>query len=283
MEEEKQQMQARIDTLEKTVHTLRGNLRTAVKAANHGTADFKQGEPNFAFLVLQEHPYGREMLKQLLDKNLRPKIVIEENDGKEAPKEREKFEKRIEGHPLAPEIAEQCTKHGIERVTVPHHNLAPCLVHLQRVKPRLLVLGGTRIIREPVLSFPLDGVINAHPGLLPECRGSASPAWSVYHDIKIGSTCHICEPGIDEGDILVKREIPVKRAFTYNDLCYYTLQMSGTLMTEAVAHYAEHGNVDALRQKQGESPHPTFQNAPDEVLEVVYKKLDQQTYKHYVD
>lgn len=276
-------MQAQIDTLEKTVDTLRANMRTAMKAARDGTADFKQGEPNFAFLVLQEHPYGREMLKQLLEKGFRPKIVIEENDGKEAPKEREKFEKRIEGHPLAPEIAEQCTKNGIECVTVPQHNLAACLIHLQRVKPRLIVLGGTRIIREPVLSFPLDGVINAHPGMLPECRGSASPAWSVYHDIKIGSTCHICEPGIDEGDILGKREIPVKRNFTYNDLCYYTLCMSGTLMTEAVTHYAEHGNFDALRQKQTESPHPTFQNASDEILEAVYKKLEQQAYKHYVD
>lgn len=276
-------MQARIDELEKTVKTLRSNIKTAMKAASNGTADFKQGEPNFAFLVLQEHPYGREMLKQLLAKNLVPRLVIEENDGKEAPQERAKFEKRIEGHPLAPEIAEQCKAHNIECVTVPQHNLSPSLIHLQRVKPRLLVLGGTRIIREPILSFPVDGVINAHPGLLPECRGSASPAWSVYHDIKIGSTCHICEPGIDEGDILFKREIPVKRGTTYEDLCYFTLCMSGTLMTEAVAHYAEHGNFDALRQKQGESPNPTFRNAPDEVLEEVYKKLSEQTYKHYVD
>merc|ERR1719398_433806 len=83
-------------------------------------------------------------------------------------------------------------------------------------------------------SFPVDGMINAHPGLLPECRGSASPAWSVYHDIKIGSTCHICSPGIDEGDLLIKREVPVKRGYTYNDLCYFTLSLSGTLMVEAV-------------------------------------------------
>merc|ERR1719238_226869 len=210
---------------------------------------------------------------KLLERGFVPKIVIQEDDGKEAPKEREKFEKRIEGHPLAPEIAAQCEANSIELVEVPQHNLSPCLIHLQRVKPRLLVLGGTRIIRDPVLSFPLDGVINAHPGLLPECRGSASPAWSVFHDIKIGSTCHICEPGIDEGDILIKREVPVKRGHTYNDLCYYTLCLSGTLMTEAVTYYAENASFDKLRQKQEESPNPTFTNAPDEVLEEVAKKL----------
>jgi len=273
----------KLEELEKETKKLRGNLRTCMNAANVGTADFRKGHPNFVFLVLQEHPYGREMLKQLLEGGWKPRLVIQENDGKVAPEERAKFEKRIEGHPLAPEIVEQCESNGIEHVTVPHHNLSPSLAHLMRVRPRLIVLGGTRIVRDPILSFPVDGVINAHPGLLPECRGSASPAWSVYHDIKIGSTAHICEPGIDVGDVLIKREVPVKRGYTYNDLCYFTLRLSGTLMTEAVAHYAETGNFDALKQKQGESPNPTFLNASDEVLEEVHRKLKEQTYKHYVD
>lgn len=279
MEEQKQ----KVEDLEREVKALRGNIRTCMKAANSGTAEFKKGEPNYAFLALKEHPYAREMLKQLLAKGFKPSIVIQEDDGKIAQEERGKFEERIKGNPLAPEIEEQCSANGIENVTVPHHNLAACLTHLERVKPRLVVLGGTRIIRDPILSFPLDGVINAHPGLLPECRGSASPAWSVYHDIKIGSTCHICEPGIDEGDILYKREVPVKRAHTYNDLCYLTLCLSGTLMTEAVTYYAENGTFKDLKQKQGESPNETFVNASDEVLEAVYTKLKEQKYKHYVD
>jgi len=93
----------------------------------------------------------------------------------------------------------------------------------------------------------------------------------------------MCVSGIDEGDVLIKREIPVKRGYTYNDLCYFTLHMSGTLMTEAVTYYATHGNFNGLRQKQTDSPYPTFLNAPDEVLEEVNRKLTQQTYKHYAD
>ena len=70
----------------------------------------------------------------------------------------------------------------------------------------LVVLGGTRIIRGEILDHPEHGVINAHPGILPTCRGSASPAWSVYHELPIGSTCHFCDRGIDTGNILVRRE-----------------------------------------------------------------------------
>jgi len=45
---------------------------------------------HFSFLVLEEHPYGREMLRILLENNLVPSMIIQEvsNVGDE---EREKF------------------------------------------------------------------------------------------------------------------------------------------------------------------------------------------------
>eukprot|EP01064_Diplonema_japonicum_P012127 TRINITY_DN1959_c0_g2_i1.p1 TRINITY_DN1959_c0_g2~~TRINITY_DN1959_c0_g2_i1.p1 ORF type:complete len:270 (+),score=62.08 TRINITY_DN1959_c0_g2_i1:64-810(+) len=241
----------------------------------------------FAFMCLKEHPYGREMLKQLIAAGLKPVIVIEEDGGPRADgrvsvatEEREKFLERCKGHTIQDTIEAQTKEHGIERVDVPQHNKEECIVHMKRTNPDLLVLGGTRIIRDPVLSMPKDGCLNAHPGLLPDCRGSASPAWSVYHDIPVGSTCHFCTSGIDEGDIVGKREIPVKRNHTYEDLCYFTMVLSGTLMTEAVTKYYG-GVLEDARTKQGSSDHPTFKNAPDEVLEVVHQKLKDGKYKHY--
>ena len=69
---------------------------------------------------------------------------------------------------------------------------------------------------------------------------------------------------------------------TYEDLCYHTLVLAGVLMKEALMAY-EMGQWNEMRRPQGESEHPTFRNAPDEVLEVVYKKLEEQTYAYYVD
>ena len=132
------------------------------------------------------------------------------------------------------------------------------------------------------LDFPKDGVINSHPGLLPDCRGSASPAWSVYHDIPIGSSTHFCDNGIDTGELLIRREIEVKRGMTYEDLCYETLVLAGVLMKEALMSYQE-GRWDEMRRPQGTSEFPTFRNAPEEILQVVYEKLKQETYAHYID
>ena len=237
--------------------------------------------PKFAFLLLHEHPYGREMLRQLLSAGFEPLLIIEEASDV-ARVEREKFLERIAGHPVAPTIEEQALGRGIERRQIPLHTSPALLAELDSLDLDLIVLGGTRIIRGPILSFPRHGVINSHPGLLPECRGSASAAWSVLHDIPIGSSTHFCDEGIDTGDLLLRREVPVRRGMTYEDLCYETLVLAGALMTEALVAYSQ-GRWDEIRHPQGDSPWPTFKNAPDEVLEQVRRKLKDQTYAHYVD
>ncbi len=238
-------------------------------------------KPRFAFLLLKEHPYGREMLRQILSEGFVPEIIIEE-DSPIGDEEREKFLERIAGNPIAPTIEEQSQENGIPVVTVGIHKSPQVMPHIEGKELDLIVFGGTRIIRGDILDYPKHGVINSHPGLLPECRGSASPAWSVYHDIRIGSTCHFCDNGIDTGEMLLKREVPVKRGMTYEDLCYETLVLSGVLMKEALMAYDD-GRWSDMRQAQGEGEHPTFRNAPEEILEVVREKLSRQTYAHYVD
>tara|TARA_A100001037_G_C15152937_1_gene640827 strand:+ start:5985 stop:6722 length:738 start_codon:yes stop_codon:yes gene_type:complete len=243
-------------------------------------------KPRFAYLLLKEHPYGREMLRQILSEGFIPAIVISE-DSDIGDEEREKFLKRIEGNPLAPTIESQLAGLAESGVDVPHvevpiHNSEQVMPHIADMSLDLVVFGGTRIIRGEILDHPRDGVINSHPGLLPDCRGSASPAWSVYHDIPIGSSTHFCDNGIDTGELLLRREVSVKRGMTYEDLCYETLVLAGVLMKEALMAY-EAKEWDDMRIPQGESEHPTFRNAPEEVLEVVDQKLRDQTYAHYVD
>ena len=243
-------------------------------------------KPVFAYLLLSEHPYGREMLRQILSEGFIPAIIISE-DSEIGDEEREKFLKRIEGNPVAPTIEEQLNilkENGNEvpHVNVPIHNTEHVMPHIQEIDLDLFVFGGTRIIRGPILDHATDGVINSHPGLLPDCRGSASPAWSVYHDIPIGSTTHFCDNGIDTGDILLKREIDVYRGMTYEELCYQTLVLAGVLMKEALLAW-ESNKWASMRIKQGESKWPTFKNAPPEILEVVDLKLEKQTYAHYID
>ena len=132
-------------------------------------------KPTFAYLLLKEHPYGREMLRQILSEGFVPSIVITE-DSVIGDEEREKFLKRIEGNPIAPTIEAQLAELAESGVSVPHievsiHNSEQVMPHIADIPLDLVVFGGTRIIRGEILDHPKDGLINSHPGLRPECRG----------------------------------------------------------------------------------------------------------------
>lgn len=236
-------------------------------------------DKQFVFMVLEEHPYGREMLMQIMNAGHYPMAIIEETSDI-AEEEKRKFLERIKGHRVAPTFTELLEGKDIPRYKVSHHNKKTCRQLLQELNPNIGVLGGTRIIRDLILRIPPEGILNSHPGLLPEVRGSASPAWSVYYDVPIGATCHFIDPGIDTGDIVGKREISIHRGDTYEKLCWLTLVKAGALMTEAVSAWRK----DELeRTPQGESDLPLFRVPSDEIMEVVFQKLKDHTYKHYVD
>ena len=76
-------------------------------------------KPRFVFLLLKEHPYGREMLQQILSAGYSPEMIIEE-DSLVADEEREKFLKRIEGNQIAPTIDELSFGNGIPAVSYTH-------------------------------------------------------------------------------------------------------------------------------------------------------------------
>ena len=218
------------------------------------------------------------MLRSLLQARLVPLAVIEERSAV-AIEEAAKFEARMAGFELAPTITELLAAHPeVRRITVPHHNQDACAEALRALEPELLVLGGTRIIRPHIFALAKH-TLNAHPGLLPELRGSASVAWAIATDQKVGCTCHFIDAGIDTGPIVARREIPVHRGDTYERLCWATARLSAELMTEAVRAYAS-GTIESHPQAPGGV---TYRNMPAEEVEQVKRKLAEGRYAHLVD
>jgi methionyl-tRNA formyltransferase len=229
-------------------------------------------------LVLEEHPYGREMLRSLLAAELLPLAVIEERSAV-AVEEAAKFEERMAGFELAPTITELLVSHpSVRRITVPHHNQDECAEALAALEPDLLVLGGTRIIRARIFSLAKH-TLNAHPGLLPELRGSASVAWAIATDQPVGCTCHFIDANIDTGPIVSRRELAVHRGDTYERLCWATAKLSAELMTDAVRAYAN-ASIESRPQGPGGTTH---RNMPAEGVAEVKRKLAEGRYAHFVD
>jgi methionyl-tRNA formyltransferase len=233
----------------------------------------------FAFLVLEEHPYGREMLRILLERGFVPVVILEEVSAV-AGEERAKFLTRITGEPVPPRISELVSGLGIPRHAVDDHNGPSCLERLGASSPDLVVLGGTGILRPPLLAVPPGGTINAHPGLLPRLRGSSSVAWALYKDLPVGSTVHHVDAGIDTGPILLQRGLPVRRGESYEQIVRRVLTLSGELMAEALT-LVEGGATRA--RPQDLSAGETLRVIPPELLAEAKRRLAAGRYSHFVD
>jgi len=95
-----------------------------------------------------------------------------------------------------------------------------------------------------------------------------------------GATVHFIDPGIDTGDIIARRELPVYRKDTYESLNYRIAILSGELMAEALKFL---DNGDAPREPQDKNIGETFRVIPDDLLEEGKRRLADGTYSHFVD
>lgn len=60
-----------------------------------------------------------------------------------------------------------------------------------------------------LIDVPAKGTINLHNGYLPFNRGTYANVWSIVERTPAGATLHYIDAGIDTGDIIAKKEVPV--------------------------------------------------------------------------
>jgi methionyl-tRNA formyltransferase len=231
----------------------------------------------FAFLLLEEHPWGREMLRVLLERGYEPELVAQEVSDV-AEEERGKFLARMAGQPIAPRVVEQVRERVIPVWYVSNHNNDFCGELLAADPPDLLVLGGTRIIRETILDVPRVATLNAHPGILPALRGSSSVGWALYKDLPVGASTHFVDTHIDEGDLILRRQLPVHPGDTYESINGRVATLAGELMAETLAFF-ERGAVP--REPQDRTQGETMTVIPEALLQEGKQRLANGTYSHF--
>ena len=68
------------------------------------------------------------------------------------------------------------------------------------------------IFKEPVLSLPPLGILNIHPGALPEHAGLAAPMHTLISgETRLTSTLHEVDQGIDSGAVIASADLRFDR------------------------------------------------------------------------
>ncbi len=77
------------------------------------------------------------------------------------------------------------------------HNSEDILKIIKKTKTNLGIISGARILKPKIIKSFKWGIINFHPGKIPEASGLDSLMWSIYKNIKPYVTTHFINNQID--------------------------------------------------------------------------------------
>lgn len=126
-----------------------------------------------------------------------------------------------------------CRGFGIEYVVV-EHNSEECREILHSLQVDIGLISGARILRKAIIDSVTRGIINLHPGLLPEVRGLDALQWAIHEGHPLGVTAHVIDERIDAGFIIQKSVIPEYADDTLVDISLRLQETQTTLITDAI-------------------------------------------------
>ncbi len=114
-----------------------------------------------------------------------------------------------------------------------------------------VVAAFGQILTEEILQMPKFGCINIHASLLPAYRGAAPIQWVIINgEEKTGVTIQQMEKGLDTGDMLLKKEVPIDKKETGASL-HDKLMLAGASLVVEVLPMIEKGEI--IPQKQDDA------------------------------
>jgi methionyl-tRNA formyltransferase len=135
---------------------------------------------------------------------------------------------------------------------------------LAAIRPdAIIVVGYGRIIPQWMIDLPRLGNLNLHASLLPKYRGAAPIQWAIANGESVtGVTTMRIDAGLDTGNILMQREIPIGPEDTAQTLGPKLASIGADLM------------VETLRGLDSGQVRPTPQDHSQATLAPILKKED---------
>jgi methionyl-tRNA formyltransferase len=110
-----------------------------------------------------------------------------------------------------PPVKELARQHGIPVLQPAKVRAAEAVEEIRGHDPDLIVVVAFgQILPKALLDIPRCGCINVHASLLPRYRGAAPLNWCIINgETETGVTTMLMDVGLDTGDMLLKKVIPI--------------------------------------------------------------------------
>lgn len=196
-------------------------------------------------------------------------------------------------------VKECAVAHGIEVFQPTKIRLEENVEFLRKYDADIAVVAAFgQILPQSILDMPKYGCINVHASLLPKYRGAAPIQWAVINgDSVTGVTIQQMDIGVDTGDIIAIREVPISEEETGGGLFDKLAVVGAELCVEAMESIVN-GTVTRTPQNHEEATHVSmiskefgnidWNKSADEIEHLIrglnpwpsaYTKLDGKTFK----
>ncbi len=129
--------------------------------------------------------------------------------------------------------------------------------NLKKYNPDLVLVYGSSIIREPLLSLPPKGrFVNMHLGISPYYRGSGTNFWPFVNDELeyVGATLLHIDAGVDTGDILAHVIPDIKAGDSVHTVGCKVIRSGTEKLKEIVAAVKAGKTLNRVKQWKCENP-----------------------------
>jgi methionyl-tRNA formyltransferase len=111
----------------------------------------------------------------------------------------------------AVDLATRARAAGIDVLATRDINSSDTVAAIRHHDPDLIVVvGWTRLLSSALLAVPRRGCVGFHASLLPRYRGRAPVNWAILRGETVtGNTMMMLDPGVDTGDIVDQRTVPI--------------------------------------------------------------------------
>lgn len=126
--------------------------------------------------------------------------------------------------------------------------------NIKNLNPDLIcVVAYGKILPKNILDLPPHGCINVHASFLPKYRGAAPINWAIISGEKVtGITTMRMDEGMDTGDMLLRREMPIDDEDTGETLSEKLSEMGGEVLIETIKLFKE-GRLDPIPQDHSQA------------------------------
>jgi methionyl-tRNA formyltransferase len=127
----------------------------------------------------------------------------------------------------------------------------------------IISVAAPTIFHKELIDLPRLGCINIHHAPLPRYRGMMPNFWQLYNGEKeVGITIHKINPKVDQGEIILQRQVPIKPGESLDALIKRTKQLGAHFMVEAI-EMVRKGRVQFKENRPEEGSYFSFPTRED--------------------